>query len=248
MTTDHHEIARTLRLFVAPGDIGEMRVIGRGAPFGIYFKHDDIEAASQLAATYSLTAKGTYLVMNSIDSALGTRPRLIDTNTLTKDADIIRRNWLLMDFDPSSSGRGANDSATDAEKETARLRMEESQSTSWLRDLPLRTSARHSAPWRIVRGAHSTQSQRRLSVVLEFGDSFDGSFDLVLQRQPAELRHGQIGCCGSQSNLPLLTLGHIDLHHVRPRLLVLFGRYGLWFTWTCHESCLSGWVEKVGTS
>ena len=119
------EIGRTLRLFIAPGDVGEIRVIGGTAPFGIFFPHDDIDKAAKLAASYSVTAKGVYVVLNRIDPALSTRPKLIDATVLTKDADIIRRHWLLIDFDPSSPERGANDSATDQEKEAARLRMEE---------------------------------------------------------------------------------------------------------------------------
>jgi|GEM_PF-1700363 len=128
------EIARTLRLFVAPGDIGEVRVIGTegGAPFGFYFRHEDINQAAKQAATYSTTAKGCYLVMNRIGDELKSRPQLIDTKTLTKDADIVRRNWLLIDFDPTSPERAADDSATDAEKELARVRMEECQ--DWLRE------------------------------------------------------------------------------------------------------------------
>ena len=125
------EIARTLRLFVAPDDVGEIRVIGRGAPFGVYFRRDQIDEAANLAAGFT-GAKGIYIVMNRLDPPMGTRPKLIDTNTLTKDADIIRRNWLLIDFDPSSPERGANDSATDIEKEAARLRMEEC--FEWLRN------------------------------------------------------------------------------------------------------------------
>ena len=117
------EIARTLRLFVAPGDVGEIRVIGRGAPFGIYFDDDQIDEAANLAVGIT-GARGVYLVMNRLDSALGTRPKLTDSNVLTKDADIVRRCWLLIDFDPSSPERGANESATDAEKEAARERME----------------------------------------------------------------------------------------------------------------------------
>lgn len=129
------ENSATLRLFVAAGDIGEIRVIGTagGAPFGVYFSHEDIDQAAALAATYSTTSKGSYLVMNTIDSALCDRPQLVKTYKLTTDADITRRHWLLIDLDPSSPERGANDSATDAEKEAARKRMEEV--FEWLRDL-----------------------------------------------------------------------------------------------------------------
>ena len=126
------EIAKTLKLFVAAGDIGEIRVIGSGTPFGIYFRYEDIDQAAAQAANYSTTAKGVYLVMNRIDPALSDRPQLVEAHKLTTDADITRRLRLLIDFDPSSPERGANDSATDAEKEAARLKMEEVY--EWLRE------------------------------------------------------------------------------------------------------------------
>ena len=119
------EIAATLRLFVAAGDVGEIRVIGSGAPFGIFFSLDQIDKAATLAANYSKTAKGVYLVMNRLAPALASRPRLIKNTSLTKDADIARRQRVLIDFDPSSPDRGPNDSATDDEKEAARERMVE---------------------------------------------------------------------------------------------------------------------------
>lgn len=127
------EIAKTLRLFVQPGDIGEIRVIGPGAAFGIYFTHEDIDQAAAQALDYSTTAKGVYLVMNRIAPALSDRPPLVKSQQLTKDADISRRVFLLIDFDPTSPKRGADDSSTDAEKEAARLKMEEV--FEWLRAL-----------------------------------------------------------------------------------------------------------------
>ncbi len=129
------EIAKTLKLFVSAGDTGEVRVIGTAgcAPFGFYFGHDQIDQAADLAAEYSTTAKGVYVVMNRIDPALADRPQLVKTSTLTKDADIVRRTNLLIDFDPSSPDRGADDSSTDAEKEAARQRMEECY--EWLREI-----------------------------------------------------------------------------------------------------------------
>ena len=71
IATDIGEVANSLRLFVAPGDIGEIRVIGRGATFGLYFGHADIDAAAKFAAKYSTTAKGVYVVMNRLCSACG---------------------------------------------------------------------------------------------------------------------------------------------------------------------------------
>ena len=124
------EITATLSLFVGPGEIGEIRIIGSGATFGIYFGRDDIDRAAVLAANYSQTAKGVYVVMNRIDPALRDRPKLINSNVLPKDADIFGRTKLLIDFDSSSSERGPNDSATDAEKNAARHKMVEVE--SWL--------------------------------------------------------------------------------------------------------------------
>ena len=132
-TPDLNEITKALRQFVAIGDIGEIRVLGSGAPFGFYFSHDSIDKAAALAATYSKSARGIYIVMNRIGPALSDRPQLVKTYTLTTDEDITRRTELLLDFDPSSPERGADDSATDAEKEAARLKMEEV--FEWLRDL-----------------------------------------------------------------------------------------------------------------
>ena len=116
------EIARTMRLFVPPGQLGEVRIIPTsGGTSGFYFRFDQIEQAAQLAATFDRTAKGLYLVMNEIDPAtLGERKCLsIQSRDLTKDIDITRRRWVLIDFDPASPDRGANDSSTDDEKSSA---------------------------------------------------------------------------------------------------------------------------------
>ena len=131
---DVAEMAASLRLFVAPGGIGEVRVIGSGkSQFGFFFRHDEIDTAALHAATYNKKAKGVYVVMNRISTELADRPRLCKQFKLTTDENIAHRRNLMIDFDPSSAERGANDSATDAEKEAARKRMEEV--FEWLRDL-----------------------------------------------------------------------------------------------------------------
>ena len=35
-------------IFVQTGDVGEIRVIGCGAPFGFFFRHDEIDQAASL--------------------------------------------------------------------------------------------------------------------------------------------------------------------------------------------------------
>ena len=120
MNANAPEIARTMRLFVAPGQLGEVRIIQRtGGTLGFFFAFDQIDIAAKQAANFDTAkAKGLYLVMNEIDPAtLNGRGCLsIQKGDLTKDIDIRCRRWVLIDFDPASPDRGADDSATDAEK------------------------------------------------------------------------------------------------------------------------------------
>jgi len=116
---DIPEIERTLRLFVTPGNIGEVRVIPTtGSPCGFFFRHDQAYAAAELATTFDKTAKGVYVVMNDIDPAkfIDREMLTIQYSDLTKDSDIIRRRWILIDFDPK---RSSNVSSTDSEKTAA---------------------------------------------------------------------------------------------------------------------------------
>ena len=131
MTIDLQEIVRTLRLFTRPDEVGEVRIINgrREGAISIYFAGTEVEEIARRAAELNETAKGVYVVMNRLQHELLERsPR--DNNQrqnareATKDADIVRRQWLLIDFDPHSSERGADDSATEEEKEVARTRME----------------------------------------------------------------------------------------------------------------------------
>ena len=108
------------RLFVGPGQIGEVRIIPNGdgkPPRGFFFTHDEIPEAVQLAEQHSRDAKGVYLIMNQIDrSVLDDRGTLQIRFSLTKNEDIVRRYWLLIDGDPKSPERTAEDSSTDEEK------------------------------------------------------------------------------------------------------------------------------------
>ncbi len=122
------EIVRTLGLFVAPGDVGEIRAFKNRTPKGgFYFDATQIEQAAKLAASINATA-GVFLILNRIkldDPVLNERPRLKTIFELTKDSDILSRLRLLIDLDPHSAERGADEASTDAEKELARLKMVE---------------------------------------------------------------------------------------------------------------------------
>ena len=120
------EIAATLPHFVPAGYFGEIRAFKNRTPKGgFYFDATQIEQAARLAASINATA-GVFLILNRIkldDPVLNERPRLKTIFELTKDEDISRRIRLLIDLDPHSAERGADDASTDAEKESARLRM-----------------------------------------------------------------------------------------------------------------------------
>lgn len=120
---DVAEIARTLRLFGGPGQLGEVRIIPPDksqSPRGFFFWHEEIDQAARLAAKHDPKSKGIYVVMNEIDPAiLDGRKTLEILHSLTKDADITKRQFILIDFDPTSPDRGADDSSTDEEKTAA---------------------------------------------------------------------------------------------------------------------------------
>ena len=126
------EIARTLQLFIRPDEVGEVRVIDGGNRRGavsIYFLGAEGDETASRVAEMGMNAKGVYVVMNSVPPEFIERsPRNCNgretTSNATKDADIVRRPWLLIDFDPHSPERGADDSATDEEKAAAHARMQ----------------------------------------------------------------------------------------------------------------------------
>lgn len=105
----------TLKLFHEPGDVIEIRVIGKVVSSG-YFK--DADKALKEAMKYDGKAN-VYFVLNKINEACYHREnkdRIVDKAQSTTDAEIDRRRWILIDFDPV---RPAKTSATDEEKAKA---------------------------------------------------------------------------------------------------------------------------------
>lgn len=116
---DIEAIKQTLRYFVPLGRLGEVRIIRpSGSTSGFFFWHAEINEAAQLAAELDPQAKGVYVVINEIDPAIlnGRDTLTVLFGDLTKDENILRRWQLLIDGDPKSAERGADDSATDDEK------------------------------------------------------------------------------------------------------------------------------------
>lgn len=116
LAANQAEIQRARALLCAAGEVCELRALNttRATVSGYY---NDFEALARDAAGCSdmLKAPGVYLTLNPV------RPELLAraNNRLegyakhtTSDANIIRRCWLPLDFDP---GRPAGISATDVE-------------------------------------------------------------------------------------------------------------------------------------
>jgi hypothetical protein len=112
-------VAATLRAFMAPGDVFEVRVLkaGRAGTVSGYF--NDVDKAAQAAAQWSGRAPGVYFTANPVNPALLARVnnRLQErAEQTTTDRDVRRRRKLLLDFDPV---RPAGISATEEEHAAA---------------------------------------------------------------------------------------------------------------------------------
>lgn len=101
-------IARNLRLLMEPGQIHEIRVLGalgRNRIDAGYFA--DPAKAARAVLGYDGRAQGIYLTINPAQPDLLARAanRIVPyARETTKDQEIIRRNWLLIDFDPRRPG------------------------------------------------------------------------------------------------------------------------------------------------
>ena len=119
-------IAGWLRVMVGPGEVVELRLLGR-KPFGKvhtgYFDDEHLEEMARAALQLSgpqAGVEGVYFTLNPVMPALLSRcnnrvgePGECDA---TGDANIVRRNWLLIDLDPR---RPSGISASDEEKKLA---------------------------------------------------------------------------------------------------------------------------------
>jgi hypothetical protein len=102
-TSAREEILRTYRLLVAPGAVHEVRIpkAGRRGTISGYF--NDGEALANAVLGLDGKVPGIYVTLNPCNPALLARAanRLQDrAQVTTSDANILRRRWLLIDFDP----------------------------------------------------------------------------------------------------------------------------------------------------
>ena len=130
------EIQRTLNLFHEPGSVVELRLIGlknnRFRPSNASGYFTDFDEAAELATRYEAERhpESICFTFNSINPRLLARSPELITEHLSKttsDNDVIRRRWLLVDFDPD---RPSGVSSTDDELEAARCVAQ--QARDWL--------------------------------------------------------------------------------------------------------------------
>jgi hypothetical protein len=120
------KLARVMALFVEPGQVVELRALdvrsGNGRPHieAGFFDFDHLLFMAKTALQITLRARGVYFTLNPvIPDLLARRCNRIDwagEGELTKDKDVIRRRWLLVDADPI---RDPLVSATNVEKAAA---------------------------------------------------------------------------------------------------------------------------------
>jgi len=113
------QIVACLRLFVADDQITELRILNAGRAGTVSGYFSDIDCMAKAAAKWSGRAPAVYFAPNPINPALLARAknRLLEhAKSTTGDADITRRRWLLIDFDPK---RPSGISATDVEHQAA---------------------------------------------------------------------------------------------------------------------------------
>jgi hypothetical protein len=131
---DLAEIRRGLQVYCQQGLVYELRALGtgiegKGVTFGYY---DDLDRMAEDVASLSGKARGIYFTPNPVNPDLlqhspNHLKRFIRSNleegnqgnALTYDADIMRRRWLLVDFDPVRSNGIKGSPATDAEEQAA---------------------------------------------------------------------------------------------------------------------------------
>lgn len=117
------EIRRAAEVLCEPGDVVEVRALKNGTTAAGYF--DNFGALSNEAAKLDEQGFAVYITANPANPALLARAENKIKRSLketTSDKDILRRRWLLVDFDPR---RPAGVSSTDQEKEAALRRARE---------------------------------------------------------------------------------------------------------------------------
>lgn len=128
--SDRDEIKRTLSLLVEPGSVVELRCpkTEKRVVSG-YF--NDLDKLTKAASYWSGRAEAVYLTLNPVLPDLLARAYNLAepfAEHTTRDKEVLRRRWFLVDFDPL---RPAGISSTDREHQAALLRARDCR--DWLR-------------------------------------------------------------------------------------------------------------------
>jgi hypothetical protein len=131
----HADTRGALELLLRPGDVYELRVLEteRDGTVSGYF--NDLDVLAEESARWSGHATGVYTTLNPAKPELLARAanhtnKRVKPGAGTSDADILRRDWLQIDFDPI---RPSGISSTDAEHGAAWRKAVEF--SLWLREL-----------------------------------------------------------------------------------------------------------------
>lgn len=98
-------VGRTLRVLIEPGSLVELRVpqSEKGAQCGLF---DDRNEMAVAAAKLSRKVPGVFFTLNPVKPSAGKAANQIGTATrAVRDADILCRRWLDLDFDPVRPGK-----------------------------------------------------------------------------------------------------------------------------------------------
>lgn len=123
-------VADWLRIFIAPGQVTELRALGVSMPWfkrahtvSGFYDFDALDAMAEQALALSEHAGGVYFIPNPLHPALlARRYRRVDHGVAegdtASDKHVVARRWMLVDCDPVRPVSGI--SATDEEKAAAR--------------------------------------------------------------------------------------------------------------------------------
>lgn len=107
-------IAQWLRIFLAPGQVSELRALNVEGKKAISAFFDDPEALARRAVELDRAgAAGVYFLPNPL------RPDMLTSKASARKVDIVRRHWLLVDIDAAKPAEHSGDSATETERAAA---------------------------------------------------------------------------------------------------------------------------------
>ena len=124
LTASHEQIEAYMASILLPGQLVELRALNVPTNMGPRtfsgFFNDHAKMAHAAANLSDLGSSGVYFTLNPLKTTVSSNPRNRVTpatrGSLTKDIDVERSKWLLVDIDPERPAKGG---ATDDEKALA---------------------------------------------------------------------------------------------------------------------------------